>query len=252
MAHRHLLSWLVRVSSHRHATSAAHAHSSHRLLLLLVGHGVHDSHRLLLLLLGCHRVHAGHGLEWHRLEATRSWWLLFCAEGASLGLILSGISVYKLSKWICPWYLLLRLKLIRLLLSTCTRLLLIVVVSLEHVDSDSRVATRVGSQRLIGRRKDIVERIRGLTGISVTCHRRIVREDVEEVVCHILLTIGSYVLVLGLSITEPTQQIVDACRLLLSSALTGGSGLCLGSLVCDVVESAAFNHLKEPKRSVHF
>ena len=174
LAHWPLHTWLVSVHSHTH-THATHAHSSH--VLLLGHHGVRLAH----LIHATHSLHAAHWLEWHRLETAGSGRLLHRAKGVCLRrllVLLRLISVHELGEGICSRQLLLRLELIRL--RPC-RLLIIIVKALQHRKLVSvRYRGRVGSQRLISRREDIAERIRGLAwgGFTAACGR-ICREYVE-------------------------------------------------------------------------
>ena len=218
LAHRPLHTRLVSVHSHSHpaAHTGAHAHSTsthahststhahstwthahtagigtqahstctHR--LLLGGHGVHTAH-----ILHSSAAHPGHRLERHRLEPTRSWWLLHSAEIVSLSSLrlLSRISVHKLSERIRPRQLLLRLELIWLQLSTCARLLRLVIVveTLKHGEFVGFwYGSRVGSQGLVARREYISQGVRGFAGVGTAALRRIGRKNVEQVVCHII------------------------------------------------------------------
>jgi len=113
LAHGSLHAWLISV----------HLHASHR--VVQGPHRHHVTHRVLLLLL-----HATHRLEWHRLEASASGWLLHGAEDVRLGLLLRA--AHHIGEWVRPRQLLLRLELVCWLLATWLLLLFIIVKALEH------------------------------------------------------------------------------------------------------------------------
>ena len=104
--------------------------------------------------------------------------------------LLSRISVHKLRERIRPRQLLLRLELIRLQLSTCARLLRLVIVveTLEHGEFVVVwYGSRVGGQGLVARREYIGQGVRRFAGVGAAALRRIGRKNVEQVVCHIIV-----------------------------------------------------------------
>ena len=103
---------------------------------------------------------------------------------------MSLIGVHELSEWICSRQLLLCLELVRLWLHS-SRLLLIIVEALQHRKLVSVwYRGRVGSQRLTSLRKDIAQRIRFLAGVLGASRRRIGREYIEKIVCHVSVLCG--------------------------------------------------------------